>query len=661
MDKYSRFNREQILYILLSLAVFAYFIMTQQYIAAALLIIALIVIFLLLNKLHIFKRKSWDKFINDSINKLKPSLVEAGTESVFPIVSFTRDGTISWYNKKFGELSDGTVLNEIEDVMNIDLEKVWKGEVPEFIGIKGRVFKPEAIRYTAAADEFEEDLIFLHLTDYTVVKKAEDSKIVTILAEVDNLNEVLNSAPDDKKPFVAAAVEKILLDYTAELKGFMKRYSNNKALIIVPFEVLRDEVKKKFPILDRIKNIDQGNTLEPTLSMGVSYDNGSVSADGDAAGVAKELALGRGGDQVVIKTGEKLSFFGGNSREMEKKSKVRSRVVAHALRDLMLESQHIYIMGHGNPDMDSLGGAIGIHAIARSLDKPSNILMDDPHRNVSDLMSNLMETGLYDDLFIPSTNMEQTIGENDLLVVVDVHSLGYVLNSEVAKSAPRKVVIDHHRRAQDAISGVALSYIEAYASSTSELVTELVQYTTEKPELNKAEADALLSGILVDTKNFNFKTGVRTFEAASFLRKAGANTLDLKPLFAYDKELYLLKAAIVKSAEVENGVAIATCPTGIKDSLIAAQAADEFMNIKGIHTSFVLIQVNEDVVISARSLGDMNVQVIMEEFGGGGHLTMSGARVKNDNTENVKVRLKKILEDKFKEDEEDESDTSSGR
>ncbi len=661
MEKYSRFNREQLLYIALNMIVFGYLVFTKQYYPAAIMLAALIGVFLLLNKLHLFSKRSWDKFTNDSIKKLKPSVVEAATESIFPIVAFTRDGMISWYNKKFREISGRDPLNEIEEIIPIDTEKIWRGEMPEFLTMEGRVYRPEAIRYTASHGEFEEDLIFLHLTDYTVVKKVEDSKIVTILVEVDNLNEVLNSAPDDKKPFVAAAIEKVLLDYTTSLKGFMKKYSTSKALIIAPYEVFREEVKRKFPVLDKIKNIDQGNTLEPTLSMGVSYDNGTVAEDGNAAGVAKELALGRGGDQVVIKTGDKLNFFGGNSREMEKKSKVRSRVVAHALRDLIAESDHVYIMGHVNPDMDSIGGAIGIHAIARALKKPSNILLDEPHRNVTELLDRLEATEQYGEVFIPSAGFEQGVGEKDILIIVDVHSLGYVLNADVATNSAKKVIIDHHRRAQDAISGVTLSYIEAYASSTSELVTELVQYIAEKPELSKVEADTLLAGILVDTKNFNFKTGARTFEAAAYLRKAGANTLDLKSMFAFDKELYLLKAAIVKSAEIDNGIAIAVCPTGVRDTLIAAQAADEFMNLKGIHTSFVLLQTNDDVIISARSLGDMNVQVIMEEFGGGGHMTMSGARVKNDTTEHVKERLKKILNDKFKEDEADESNTSSGR
>lgn len=661
MNKYSRFNRDQLLYLALGAGAAAYLFITRQYIAGAILVLGMILVFALLNQLHLFKRKEWDKFTKDSIKKLNSSVVDAATDMVFPVVSFTRDGRISWYNRAFREMTGEKELFEIDEVMKLDVEKIWEEHEPEFIEYEGKVYKPTFIRYTASAGEFEEDKIFLHLTDYSEVKAAQDRKIVTMLAEVDNLNEVLNSAPEDKRPFIAADVEKVLLDYTTEIKGYMKKYSSNKAIIIAPFETIRQEIKKRFPILETIKNIDQGNTLEPTLSIGVSYDSGSVNEDGNAAGVAKELALGRGGDQVVIKTGDKLTFFGGNSREVEKKSKVRSRVVANALEDLINESEKVYIMGHGNPDMDSLGASIGVYTIARALGKKSNIIMDEPHNNVDDMLEKLMETGEYEGIFMNSQDIELPLKDKELLVVVDVHSLGYVTNSEVVENAHRKVVIDHHRRAKDAISGAILSYIEAYASSTSELVSELIQYTSVKPRLSKAEADAMLSGILVDTKYFNFKTGFRTFEAASFLRKAGANTLDLKPFFAYDKELYLLKAAIVKSAEVDKGVAIAVCPSGIKDSLIAAQAADEFMNIKGIHTSFVLIQVKDDVIISARSLGNMNVQVIMEEFGGGGHMTMSGAKVKDDNTENVKNRLKEIIDRKQREEETDESNTSAGR
>ena len=661
MEKYRRFNREQIPYLVLVGAAILWLLYLRQFIPAAVLALVLLVIFALINQLHLFKRREWDKFINDSINKLKPSVVEAATQAAYPIVAFTRDGLVSWYNDQFRSLVPIETMMDIDEILEVDTDKLWKGEIPQFLTVGERIFKMDLIRYTAAHGEFEEDMLLMVLIDATEIKQAEDRKTITMLVEVDNLSEVLNSAPESRRPLIAAAIEKQLLDYATYLKGYMKKYSNSKSILTAPYEVFREEVKKKFPLLDQIKAINLGNTIEPTLSIGVSYDNESIMADGLAAEQAKELALGRGGDQVVIKRGEKLSFFGGNSREVEKKSRVRSRVIAHALRDLIHESGRIYIMGHNNPDMDCLGSAVGLVAIARSLGKTAFILMDEPFRNVADILTLIKAEPSYAKVFIPSAQALTELASNDLLLVVDVHSMGYVLNKEVAAASVNKVVIDHHRRAADAITGTTLSYIETYASSTSELVTELIQYIVEKPHLYKVEADALLSGIMVDTKYFIYKTGSRTFEAASFLRKAGANTLDIRNLLSYDKELYLLKAAIVKTGEVEKGVAIAVCPAGIKDPLIAAQAADEFLNLKGIHTSFVLAQDGVDVVVSARSDGTVNVQVIMEKFGGGGHMTMSGARVRDSAAEAVKVRIKEILKTTIREDAEDESDIAQGR
>lgn len=663
MERYSRFRKEQLFYVLLLLLVIGWLIYQRQYAPAGLAALGLVIVFVLSNQLFLFKRGEWDKFVSDSLRKLKPSVAEAAMNMEFPMTGFTRDGHIQWYNNRFKEIAakDGTVPAEIEEAFELDPEKIWKNDLPEFLSLNGRVYKVTAVRYNASHGEFEEDLMFLHLTDFTEVKEAEDRKIVTMLVEVDNLSDVLNSTPESRRPLISAAVEKQLLDYTTRLKGYMKRYSNSKSIIMAPYQVFRDEMKKKFPILDQIKAIDMGNTIEPTLSIGVSYDNEFLMDDGLAAEQAKELALGRGGDQVVVKVGEKLTFFGGNSREREKKSRVRSRVIAHALRDLINESGRIYIMGHANPDMDSLGASVGIHAIARALGKEAYILLDEPYRNVAEILSLIQKEESYDEVFLPSASILEGIMPNDLLIVVDVHSLGYVLNRDVASANLRKVVIDHHRRAADTITGMTLSYIETYASSTSELVTELIQYIVEKPHLLKVEADALLSGIMLDTKNFIYKTGSRTFEAASFLRKAGANTLDIRNLLSYDKELYLLKAAIVKTGEIDKGVAIAVCPAGISDPLIVAQAADEFLNLKGVKASFVLAQDGQDVVISARSDGSMNVQVIMEKFGGGGHMTMSGARVKNALVEEIKAQIRTILNTTNTEEEEDESDTSAGR
>ena len=659
MEKYSKFNRGQFLYILLLMVTSAFMVIKKLYLAAAIVLIFSMVVFFLINSVFITKKASWDKFVEDSIKKLRGSITEAARNSEFPIVIFTRDGIVSWFNDKFTQIIGRDSLIEINSALDINVEKIWIGEYPEFIEIGEFIYKPTFLKYTAAEDEFEEDVIVLHLTDVTSVKKGEDKKTVFLLMEIDNMSEVFNSTPEDRRPFISAEIEKEIFSYALTVKGFMKKYATNKYFIVAPYEVIREEEKKKFPILEKIKNIDFGNTIEPTMSVGVSYDNGSIELDGEAATSAKELALGRGGDQVVVKKGEHLSFYGANARELEKKSRVRARVIAHALRDLMIESDHIYIMGHNNPDMDCLGAAVGIRAISRSIGKDSTIIMDKIHANVDDLMNLLLKEESYQDAFVPSSEIQMT--SKDLLIIVDVHSQGYVLNKEIANQSIRKVVIDHHRRTQDAIQNVTLSFIETYASSTSELVTELIQYIVDKPNLHSSEANALLAGIWVDTKSFYFKTGVRTFEAASFLRKAGASTNEIRGMFAYDKENYLKKAEVIKNAIVQNGIAVAKCPPELNDPLIAAQSADELLNIKGINTSFVLFQKENDVILSARSLGDVNVQVIMEKFHGGGHMTMAGARVPESDMDSVEKRLIDIIKEETREEDEDESDTTTGR
>lgn len=663
MEKYKHFEKKQIPYIVLLLGVAGYLFYFKNIYLALLIIVITAMVFVYFNMFHIFKRDKWDKFVEDSIKKLVPSWVKMVEDMEFPVVGFTRDGNIIWYNDAFKNLfSVEEKFIEIENVLDIDVEKVWKGDIPISLDISDRTFNITPMKYNASNDEFQEDLIFFHMIDITLVREHENARTVTMLVEVDNMTEVLNSAPEDKRPLIVAEIERELLNYANHLKGFMKKYGTSKTIIIAPFEVVREEIRNKFPILDNIKKLAPENSMEPTISIGIGYNNGGALEDGEAATKAKELALGRGGDQAVIKVGERLSFFGGNSREMEKKSKVRSRVIAHALRDLILDCSHVFIMGHSNPDMDCLGAAVGVHSIAKALNKESFILMDEPHRNVNDLLERLYDTEEYDNVFITSEEARNSMKEKDLLIIVDVHSLGYVLDSQVANMNVKKVVIDHHRRAQDAVQGAIISYIETYASSTSELVTELIQYAIEKPKLSKEEADALLAGIWVDTKNFYFKTGVRTFEAASFLRKSGANTIDIRSMFSYDKDLYLLKAAIIESADILDGIAIALCPPNVSDPIVIAQAADEFLNIKGIHTSFVLAQVGNDVILSARSLGDTNVQVITEEFGGGGHSTMSGAKILNSDVETVKAKLNEILNNlKIEEEEKHESDTSPGR
>ncbi|WP_313126719.1 DHH family phosphoesterase, partial [Proteiniclasticum ruminis] len=364
---------------------------------------------------------------------------------------------------------------------------------------------------------------------------------------------------------------------------------------------------------------------------------------------AKELALGRGGDQVVIKTPTNLSFYGGSSKEIEKKSRVRSRVVAHALEEIIKDSHRVYIMGHRNPDMDCFGSAVGIKVIARGLGKKAVIINEEPYLNIRPIYDKFIELSEYKEDIISLERAKAKVKREDTLIIVDVHARNHVLSNEIISMFDKVVIIDHHRRTPDQITGAVLSFIETYASSTSELVTELIQYIFDKPEMSVLEAEALFAGIRVDTKSFNFKTGVRTFEAASFLKRQGARTQEVREMFAQDLESYNKRAEIIRNAVIIDKMAIATVDDS-EDPVLSAQAADELANFKDIHAAFVLTRQDNDIIINGRSLKELNVQLILEELGGGGHMTMAGAKIKDSTLEEAFEMLMEAITKHRKEE-----------
>jgi len=362
------------------------------------------------------------------------------------------------------------------------------------------------------------------------------------------------------------------------------------------------------------------------------------------ATLAKELALGRGGDQVVIKNRDEIKFFGGNTKEIEKRTRVRARVISHALKELIYESSKVYIIGHKNPDMDCLGSAIALASTVRKLGKESNIILNSGNASIEYFYEKLLQDDVYKTLIIDREEAERELDNDTLVIIVDVHNKSYVDHVSIVEKARKKVIIDHHRRSPDIIVGTLLNYIEVYASSTSEMITEILQYIVDKPQLTNIEANGLLAGIYMDTKGFSFKTGVRTFDAASFLKSQGADTIEAKKMVTDNLEDFVLIADIIKSAEVdpENNIAIAICPSDV-NNVIVAKAADELLNISGIFASFVLARIEDDIYISGRSVDDINVQVILEELGGGGHMNIAGARLENYSMSQAIIKLKESI------------------
>lgn len=607
-------------------------------------------------KINRYKKDKWKQFIEDFSYKLNNANRNTLLKFPLPMMILNEKGNIVWYNHSFSLMLDqkDVLESNINNIIKeLNVKQILEGKKVDLKGIK--IFDRYYDIYTNivdnSSDKYEDKMILLYLCDitdmYNVIKDIDNNKEIVMLIEVDNLDEVIKSTDEDSRPMLIAEIEKNINSYAQNLSAVVKKYDSNKYILSVQDKYITKEMEKKFDILDTVRDINEGNKLTVTLSIGIGRGGDNPLENGKYATSAKELALGRGGDQAVVKTGDKLAFYGGKTKEVEKRTKVRARVIAHALLELINESDKVLIMGHVNADIDCLGAAVGLFSMVNLLKKPCNIILDENNNSIKLIMKKLRNTEKYKNVFIKSQDAFDKITSDTLLIIVDVHNRGYVDNINVVERCKNLVVIDHHRKSTDYIKGALLSYIEPYASSTSELVTEMIQYMMERPKLDVIEAEALLAGICVDTKNFYFKTGVRTFEAASFLRKLGADTIDVKKLFSDDLHTYLKKYEILKSAEVRDGIAIAICPKDIQDAILAAQTADEFLNITGIHSSFVLVGINNEIFISGRSLGDVNVQVILESLGGGGHMTMAGARLKdismNDAVNKLKDSIQKYL------------------
>ncbi|WP_238886539.1 DHH family phosphoesterase [Clostridium sp. YIM B02551] len=598
-------------------------------------------------------QERFENNVNNMATYLSNEMEENLKNMLYSIAIINNKGSILWSNKKFKdeidleELKDNNIVGLFRD---LSLEKIIKSNIKNSQKVKFRDIIYEV--YSQKIEFFQkQEAYLLYFNDITYLENGSATKDSIMLIEVDNMSDAAKSMEENNAPLLIAEVERTINNYAISQNAMIRKYDSNKYVLCIPDRLVEEQIKKKFDILDIIRDIDMGNKMDVTLSIGIGMGGRSPQENHDYAVTAKELALGRGGDQAVVKWPDKQAFFGGNTKELEKRTRVRARVVARALKDLVYESSKVYIMGHKNPDMDCFGAAFGLSSAINQIGKQCKIILGKDNRNIDFYLKEVKKDSSYDDLFINVEDALNEIKETDLVIVVDVHNINYIQTSSILNKCKRIVIIDHHRRSPDMIEGALLNYIEVYASSTSELVTEVVQYMLDKPKLKVIEAEALLAGIFIDTKNFIFKTGVRTFDAASFLRRIGADTIHIKKLFSDDLESYIIKAQTIKSAEVENNVAIAICPPEATEVVLAAQVADDLLNITGIQASFVFVRIEEDIYISARSLGDMNVQVILETLGGGGHMTMAGAKLSNTNIKAAKEKLKAAISNYLREGE----------
>ena len=563
---------------------------------------------------------------------------------------------ILWSSESFLQLTEqreGIFDAHLETVFpNISFHWLLEGktEAPETVVWNHRTYRVfGGVSHPEGGQSALATTYWMDVTDTEEMRRTlELTRPVVAILMVDNYEDLMKATPEGKRSAVRAMLEEKLSQWSAGSEGMMLKYDRDRYLFVFEEKSFSDFAAKRFDVLDAVREVVAGEGVAATLSIGVGRDADSFETLFKNASVALEMALSRGGDQAVVKDKLNFEFYGGRSKATEKRTKVKSRVMANALAELIDEAKQVYVMGHSYADMDALGAAAGVCAIVRKRGKKCRIVIDTENNAAHPMLRRLQALPEYQGAFLSGDDAFLRVQPETLLVVVDTNRPGSVESEPLLDACNRVAVIDHHRRGSSYIDKMALNYHEPYASSASELVTELLQYLIEPGDLLKAESEALLAGIVLDTKHFTLRTGGRTFEAAAFLRRAGADTTDVQRLFQSDLSEMVSRYDIIRRAELyREDIAVAAIDQEGVDRVTAAQAADELLSLKGVKASFVVFPSGENVQMSARSLGEVNVQVILEALGGGGNSTTAGGRVENTDVETVKSRLLEAIDAYF--------------
>lgn len=576
--------------------------------------------------------------ITEKIQELTFNVDKASKSSLvsspFPLIIVETTGEVVWESPKFSnEFKDVEIykiLDEFIKELKLEIENNGNrrnNKIDKKISIEEKQYKvvgeyaksKNSLTEKKGEKEYVATLYFLDETEIlNLNKNYNDSQICVGIIMIDNYDEIVQRFTDEERLRVVTQIEKSIFDWATSFEGLVIKSERDTFVWICEQKYLTQLEEKKFNILDTIKEINTPGKMQSTLSIAVSSEGKSNYEKYQSAQAAIDIALGRGGDQAVIRKNGKYVFFGGRTQELEKRTKVKARIVAHALEELIEESDNVIVMGHTNGDIDSMGSSLGIYRIAKENGKDAFIVNETSGISLSNLMETIHKTNKYEGVFITRQEAMEKVNSNTLLVIVDTHKKSYVEAPELLDKTNKKVVIDHHRMSTDYIEDATLSFQEVYASSAAELVTELVVYSEKGIKLNEIEAESLYAGIMMDTKNFTFKTGVRTFEAAAFLRKCGVDIIKVKKWFQSDLATYNVISEIVSKSEiVGETIAISIYDKSEKDAnVICAKAADELLTISNITASFVIGKLGEKVCISGRSIGDINVQVILEKLGG---------------------------------------------
>ena len=487
------------------------------------------------------------------------------------------------------------------------------------------------------------------------MQQINDQKLVAGLIYLDNYDEALESVEEVRRSLLTALIDRKISKYISGMNGIVKKIEKDKYFFAIKQQYMARIQEERFSILEDVKTVNIGNDMAVTLSIGIGMNGDSYSQNYEYARTSIDMALGRGGDQAVVKDSDKIQYYGGKAQQMEKTTRVKARVKAHALRELMENKDRLLIMGHRLADIDSFGAAVGIYRIAMSMNKKANIVVNEVTSSVRPMMERFMGNAEYpEDMLLTGPRAAELVDQGTMLVIVDVNRPSITDEPALLEMVKTIVVLDHHRTSSEIIDNAVLSYVEPYASSTCEMVAEVLQYIADGIKIKSAEADAMYAGIVIDTQNFTNQTGVRTFEAAAFLRRSGADITRVRKLFRENMKDYQAKADAVRKAEVfMDAFAISECSAeGLESpTIIGAQAANELLEIRGMKASVVLTDYNGTIYFSARSIDEVNVQVMMEKLGGGGHRTIAGAQIKGVTVEEAKERLRDVIRQMLEEGE----------
>ena len=677
-SQFSNWKEICIYVLLIALLIAGICVLQPLFIPAGVLLLIVVVWFA--RRAYTRKRQLLSDYLDDVIRNIERSVHYSTKNLDVGVAVFSSDGKLQWKNEKFQEWTglktlEGKKPEEMLPLPENAFETMCVKDDSKVIRMRDRYYK---MRYFSVNNPVKNlgdrnasaSTLMVYLTDITDWEKLKqrfaEERMCLAYVRFDNYEDVMKGLSESARANLNGEIGGILNKWAESLQGFVVRSNTENMVVGINYKNLQKVIEDKFSILDKVREVRLENKLAPTVSIGISKDGDTLQEVSMHAAKALDLALGRGGDQVVVECDKQMQYFGGTNAVSAKSTRVRARIVAHNVREQMEEADKVFVMGHANEDYDSIGSAIGVAKLSLSLKKPTFIVVSDRSTSLQKLKKLVFNSELniaegdkvYEGIFVHEEDVLKEITPQSLLMLVDHHRAALSASQKVLEAIPQKrIIIDHHRRAEDIIKNTILKYMEPSSSSASELVTELTGYFNDKLEFTKGEATALYSGLVVDTKNFNVQTGARTFEAAALLRTSGADPVLVRQLFKDDLEAYRERYRLIADAETPLPHLAISVNRGVENtsetSILAAQAADALINVTGISVGVVISACTDGAVnVSARSDGSVNVQIIMEELGGGGHQTVAGVQIQNADADEVKQQIIELAKKQFKEAEE---------